>query len=499
MSDKGSALQSFHAKGDKIMSWVMSLLFIMALGLATLHQTWGAAWLVGLPTLMITIACYSVFPGAMLTRIVISAAFMVFSGLHIHQAHGMIEMHFGIFVLLAFLLYYRDWTVIVIAAGVIAVHHFVFYYLQASGLPVYVFDHDMGYSLVFIHAAYVVFQSGLLVYMAIQGSKEAILGFELMDISENFALKNGVINLANSEMQTNSAFARDYNVFMTTVSQTISKCQQITDYLSGALQKWQALNHETKELASRERQNTHNIASAVNQIATSLKDVANHSDEAADAAKQADELVETGSMVVNQTITALTKLAANVDDASTVIHKLEAHSNEIGTVLSVIKSIADQTNLLALNAAIEAARAGEQGRGFAVVADEVRTLASRTQKSTEDIQQMIESLQSQAKSAVKVMSEGGTQAQHDVEQASETSKAFKSIAHSVGVISNMNAQIADASKKQTVVANDILDNINEIVSIANETSLDVNSMDKMCGELIELTTQLKNLVNKFSV
>jgi methyl-accepting chemotaxis protein len=188
-----------------------------------------------------------------------------------------------------------------------------------------------------------------------------------------------------------------------------------------------------------------------------------------------------------------------VEQASSVIQELESHSSNIGMVLDVIKSIAEQTNLLALNAAIEAARAGEQGRGFAVVADEVRTLASRTQKSTQDIQTMIEQLQIGSKNAARVMSHGSEQAQQVVLQSSRTREAFGSIAESVAIINTMNAQIANAGEQQSVVVDDIQDNINKITSIATETTQDAGSLDTLTHDLGVLAKQLKQLVDKFNV
>jgi methyl-accepting chemotaxis protein len=188
-----------------------------------------------------------------------------------------------------------------------------------------------------------------------------------------------------------------------------------------------------------------------------------------------------------------------VEQASSVIQELESHSSNIGMVLDVIKSIAEQTNLLTLNAAIEAARAGEQGRGFAVVADEVRTLASRTQKSTQDIQTMIEQLQIGSKNAARVMSHGSEQAQQVVLQSSRTREAFGSIAESVAIINTMNAQIANAGEQQSVVVDDIQDNINKITSIATETTQDAGSLDTLTHDLGVLAKQLKQLVDKFNV
>jgi methyl-accepting chemotaxis protein len=494
-----SPLYAVYAQSDKLMLPVIMFLFLFSLALANWHDTWQIAWLIGLPNALFPILLILFAPGVLLTRMAVGASFMVFAGLQIQQAQGMIELHFGIFVLLAFLLYYQDWLVIVWAAAVIALHHLACNYLQAAGYPVYVFDHNMGFNMVFVHAAYVVFESGILVYMAIQGAKNARKNIELTAISHSFVVKNDIINLSFRDDQHDSDFARDFNRFMNAVNQAIGKSQQVADRLTSSLQQWQGMNSDIKKFTQLERQNTQDISAAVRQIATTVHGVEQHSIEAASAARQADKLVETGSLVVHQTIAALSKLAGSVEQASEVIQKLESHTGQIGMVLKVIKDIADQTNLLALNAAIEAARAGEQGRGFAVVADEVRSLASRTQKSTADIQNMIEALQAQAKNAVRVMKDGGDQAQQGVLQAEQTSAAFSSIAESVTVINNKNSQIATATGQQSLAVNKILNNIEQIAKIASETTVDSNSLDNTCLELVDLSRQLTSLVGKFSV
>lgn len=492
-------LQAFYAHGDKVMLAVIGFLYLFSLALADWYDTWGIALLIGsLAAIVPTLSIFSA-PGALFTRLSVSLSFMVFSALEIHQTHGMIEMHFGIFVLLAFLLYYRDWLVILVAAGVIAIHHVLFNYLQAEGYPVYLFNHGTSWLMVFTHAAYVVFQSALLIYMAMQGAAEALRNEELLEISKNFAIENSQINLTYRKADPKSDFAKDFNGFMNAVNQAMSSSQHAAARLIGATKQLYELSFNTKQGTELQRSNSMHIASAITEMAATIQNVGKSSTDAANAAQQADELVGTGSLVVKQTIAALDQLASSVDQASDVIQKLEQHTGKIGVVLDVIKGIADQTNLLALNAAIEAARAGEQGRGFAVVADEVRTLASRTQKSTEDIQEMIQDLQTQAKNAVNVMKNGRDQAHQGVEQASRTSAAFDSIADSVVVINDMNALIATAGTKQSQVIDEIQHNVNKITMIAGETSQGVGEIDSLCRELVGLSDQLKALVDKFTV
>ena len=203
--------------------------------------------------------------------------------------------------------------------------------------------------------------------------------------------------------------------------------------------------------------------------------------------------------VVTQTKQAIGILAEEVEKATQVIHELETESDNIGSILDVIRDIADQTNLLALNAAIEAARAGEQGRGFAVVADEVRSLASRTQDSTQQIKAMIERLQSGANNAVTVMETGRTQAQLSVQQAMQAEDSLAVITKAVGTINEMNMQIASAAEEQSSVSAEINRNIHNINQVTEDTSQGVKKSTELCGDVMEESRQLQSLMAKFRI
>jgi len=491
-------LESVYKQSDKLMAPVILFLFIFSLALANWHDTWTEALIIGGLSAAIPIILIYTAPGKLLTRLAVAASFMIFSALEIHQAHGVTELHFGIFVLLAFLLYYRDWIVVIAAAAIIAVHHLLFNYLQGEGYPVYVFSSGPSLTMVFTHAAYVVFESALLVYMSIQSTKEAVRNVELQEISSHFTTVNGVIDLSYRKNNPQSAFATDFNNFMTAVNEAISNSQNSAINLSQTSSQLQSLSMNAQERTLQQNNNTSFVVSAIDEMANTIQLVAQNSSDAASAAKQADELVENGTVVVNKTISVLDNLASSVEESSAVIQRLESHTESIGMVLEVIKGIADQTNLLALNAAIEAARAGEQGRGFAVVADEVRTLASRTQKSTEEINEMIERLQEEAKNAVNAMTNGREQAQQGVEQASRTSEAFNSITESVAVINEMNSHIANAGEQQKSVINEIQKTVNNIAEIASETTEDSSSISTYCQELVDSSNQLRQLVDRFN-
>jgi methyl-accepting chemotaxis protein len=203
--------------------------------------------------------------------------------------------------------------------------------------------------------------------------------------------------------------------------------------------------------------------------------------------------------VVTASIHSIEELAKEIGNASNVITNLEQDSENIGSVLDVIRGIAEQTNLLALNAAIEAARAGEQGRGFAVVADEVRTLASRTQQSTQEIQTMIERLQQGAHNAVDVMKASQSRTTDTVGHANKAGEALNSISNYVGDINDMNLQIASAAEQQSAVAEEINQNVVRITDIAQHTSDSMQEIASSSNDLAQLSSNLDTLVSNFKV
>ncbi len=292
---------------------------------------------------------------------------------------------------------------------------------------------------------------------------------------------------------------RAFNKFVDKVHGVISQVAGATSQVAAASEELSATSEDTNRYIVNSQSETDQVATAMNEMTATAQEVARNASAAADSASLADEETNKGRQVVEQTISAIKSLAGEVENATEVIHRLESDSEEIGKVLDVIRGIAEQTNLLALNAAIEAARAGEQGRGFAVVADEVRTLAQRTQESTQEIQEMIERLQAGASQAVGVMDQGRSQAQASVEQAAVAGESLQAITSAVAKINEMNAQIASAADEQTSVAEEINRNIVNISDGVNQTTQGTQQTAQASEELARLAADLEARIGQFKV
>ena len=272
-----------------------------------------------------------------------------------------------------------------------------------------------------------------------------------------------------------------------------------TSALQGVAREATAIAAESSDGASRQQTETQSVATAMTEMASTVMEVANSATSAADAAEAANQRAVEGNAAVQRVTQSIEDLAGKVLSGSEAIRQVEQESDAIGRILDVIRGIAEQTNLLALNAAIEAARAGEQGRGFAVVADEVRTLASRTQDSTSEIQSMIERLQAGTQQAVNVMEESRGQAESTVDRAQSASEVLNAITEAVAQILSMNTQIATAAEEQSAVAEEINRAVVNISTIAEETASGAQRANHANDRVASLADQLQSLTARFKL
>ena len=293
--------------------------------------------------------------------------------------------------------------------------------------------------------------------------------------------------------------AQAFNRFLQKLHDIVSSIAGSSSQLAAASEELSLITADSAQNLHQQHSATDQVATAVNEMSATVQEVAQNASDAATAATTADDNVQQGRQVVQQTVSAIMDLARDVDNAANVIRELNENSDSIGKVLDVIKGIAEQTNLLALNAAIEAARAGEQGRGFAVVADEVRTLASRTQESTQEIQEMIEKLQVGAENAVRVMDDGCNKAGQTVKLAEDAGESLNAITDAVTRISQMNIQIATAAEEQNAVTEEINRNVVNISQISDNTSSAAGQIESSSSTLAQLAADLQQQVDQFRI
>ncbi|OWQ36738.1 methyl-accepting chemotaxis protein [Pseudomonas sp. DrBHI1] len=281
------------------------------------------------------------------------------------------------------------------------------------------------------------------------------------------------------------------------LSGIVSGLQQGIDQLAGSAQALSAVTEQTNREVGSQKDETEQVATAMQQMTATVHDVARNAEQAAQAAQDADDKVESGQQVVRQSMQRIEQLAVAAETASSGIDSLSAEIHTIGDMLEVIKSVAEQTNLLALNAAIEAARAGEQGRGFAVVADEVRALARRTQQSTEEIERLVASLRGNAQQSVTQIRGSTELVRLAVADTLQTESALGSIAAAVSLIQQMNQQIAAAAEQQSSVAEEISRSVTQIRGSADQAALAMEDNARSSVELAQLGSDLKGMVGHF--
>jgi methyl-accepting chemotaxis protein len=389
-----SVMSKHFRQADRLMLVILWGLFVMALGLSALHDTLRWALWIGLPAALLPSAMIVYNGGTRLTASTVAVALMVFSGLHIHQGGGINELHFGIFVLLAFLLCYRDWVVIVVAAATIAVHHLSFNYLQELGFGVRCMT-EPGFARVLVHAAYVVVESAVLCFLAVLSRREAMQAGELAF---------GVAGLSRGAPGTIDLRQPAHDA----ISTTGQALHDMIGTLHGALERVQtgvgAIAGASREIASGNidlSQRTEHQAGALQGTVASMEALTERVRQNGDNARLANQLAISASGVAvsgGEVVERVIETMASINQSS----------KKIVDIISVIDGIAFQTNILALNAAVEAARAGEQGRGFAVVASEVRNLAQRSAAAAKEIKTLIGDSVGRVETGTALVSTAGT-------------------------------------------------------------------------------------------
>lgn len=467
---RSDLLHSTHVRADRLMVGVLWCLAALSCALAPWHQTWIWALAIGLPAAAIPSLLAYAFPGSLATRLVVAAMLMVFCALNIHQAYGMIELHFGIFVCLAFLLCYRDWRPIAFAAAVTAVHHLTFNYFQELGYGVLCFT-KTGLGIVLAHAAYVVAETAVLSYLAMLLRSEGLQASELKRMVTGMVASEHKVNLVPPASAVHSGIGNALGSLMSRLRDVVASIAECTDTVANAADE---MATGSAELADRTRMQGVALAQTtrtVEQLTTVLRSTEDKAEQATGIVESAVEVAQRGGRVVTQVVTTMAQINQS--------------SARIADIIGVIDEIAFQTNLLALNAAVEAARAGDQGRGFAVVAAEVRNLAQRSATAAREIKGLIQS-------SVSSVSSGSAL----VDQAGAT---MAEVVSSVGRIMQIVEDFHLAAREQSSSIDQVSRAVTEMEEAAGQNRTLVESMSRASDQLGRKGRRLTAAVDLFEL
>lgn len=497
-----------HKGSDRIMLIILALhlplvYFVIPWGFNTHFQGAIPATLAVLAS-----ACaYKAAPGSFASRAIIGASFMIMSMVFILQQLGRLEMHFHIFSALAFLIIWRDWKVPVVAAGVIAVHHAASVPLQLSGasfggIDYIVYSQTCDWPTFFIHAGFVVAETAVLIYFCLRLHAQYKLSSQLgsmLDYAAHHSELKIHLETPNNATSDDKKFTETLNTFFDSLANTIRQFQTGTSSITEVSSESAQTAITNKERLNEQYDRINNVSQAIQEMSDTIAEIAQTTSQAADSAQSAQSSASQSNEQVTSTMAQMGKLVDQLNTASEVINDLAADTDEIGNTLNVIRGIAEQTNLLALNAAIEAARAGEQGRGFAVVADEVRQLAKRSQDATEEIDLVIEKLQGAASKAVEIMESGQSQSQSTIDLAQKTQSLLSQTHEHTVEISDMNFSIANAVEEQRAVAENLKSDMESIQSSNDNLRNSTEASAQIVHQVSNLSQELSESAYKIKV
>ena len=436
-------------EGHKIFRVVIVVQLVIAAAIGLFTGELLPAFIFGVPIAAVPLMLSFQSPYSALSRHAMAIGVQLLTALHIHQSFGLIEVHFEIFVLLAFLSYFRDWKVIATGTAVVAVHHISFFFLQAGGAPLFIFEEGhISFSILLMHAAFALAEGGVLMYMAKQSHQEGAGAAELRLAIDNMQRSDGKLDLTVA-LNRQSNIVKPFAELIDQVKSLIELASNLTDDVVNGCNKMESAANNMFEISRNTDQELAMVSASSEEIAQTMQLSTEQTTLASDKASAAQTSSQSTRDSISNSSRTIESLRHTLNAAADTNSALNEQCSHISEAMRSITAVAEQTNLLALNAAIESARAGEHGRGFAVVADEVRTLAIRSKESADQITSITEQLVAQTASSVDQMqtciqlvddavvsSDSATSAMTEImQQIREASESMTEIATSAGTTS----------------------------------------------------------------
>ncbi|WP_341205857.1 methyl-accepting chemotaxis protein [uncultured Psychrosphaera sp.] len=479
-------------KANKLFYWILICQFLVGLLLTYFSESGYAPIVLSAVIISLPLILIATRPYAVITRHIVAAAVQLVTAVHIHQMQGLAEIHFEIFSLLAALIFYRDWKVILTSVVVVAVHHILFFILQSQSMPIYIFEEGHVYFyILIIHALFAIIEGAILMYIANDSYKEAMTGLTITNTVHNILKQDNVFDLS-TEIGTKNSSAEldDFNRLLSSFRLLIEHAKTISQATSEASFNVSTTAKEMSASTDHVAEQVDLIATAIEQMTVTNNDVAQRTVDVSKNAELAKNNTNDVKVIINQSSNNITMLKNDVVSTATTIENLSVKCDQIAEVMTSITSISDQTNLLALNAAIESARAGEHGRGFAVVADEVRQLATKTRENAEGIQAVVQSLIEDANLSVTQMASCIDKVELAVSSSDQISNVMDSVLDKIDTVADNINSVAASAEEQAIVSNDISQSTQGLHSTATEQNA---AMEKVQFDITQLTHRIDEL------
>tara|TARA_B100000700_G_scaffold331796_1_gene468917 strand:- start:25766 stop:27247 length:1482 start_codon:yes stop_codon:yes gene_type:complete len=493
-------MKDYRKLSFKIAILINFILFIFSTIFSYENNNITETFIISIPTLIIPFFIFKTLKDHIVSRISFGIAFMIFTALNIHQNFGMIEIHFGIFVLLACLIMFRDWITIAVSAGVIAVHHILFMYLQMNGFNIFLVPENLtGLNILLIHAVYVIIEASILCVIAKQSYQEA---------EESHLIIEQIKHISNSEyikldklINTNkkSEIITNFNNMIIKLKNIINNLNNYEKTLNLEVEHLVNQKNKVDSIITDKEVQVERIAAATEEMTNNIKTSSEFANFVSEYATESYDQSKKGVEISDININNIFKLSTEFNSSKEKVEKVVKASNDIETVLEVINNIAEQTNLLALNAAIEAARAGEQGKGFAVVADEVRNLAQKTKSSTEEITKTVANLRSSTNEALISVNNNLDNLNTTKNDIEESKKIIEILSEKAHLTKEKMIEMKDSLEQQMLASEEIAQSYQELTDMEKNQNNEIKEISTISNKVKNISENLNNENKNFKI
>jgi|TARA_Y100001968_G_scaffold331428_1_gene386078 methyl-accepting chemotaxis protein len=486
-------------EGHKIFRVVIVVQLVIAAAIGVFTGELLPAFIFGVPIAAVPLMLSFQSPYSALSRHAMAIGVQLLTALHIHQSFGLIEVHFEIFVLLAFLSYFRDWKVIATGTAVVAVHHISFFFLQAGGAPLFIFEEGhISFSILLMHAAFALAEGGVLMYMAKQSHQEGAGAAELRLAIDNMQRSDGKLDLTVA-LNRQSNIVKPFAELIDQVKSLIELASNLTDDVVNGCNKMESAANNMFEISRNTDQELAMVSASSEEIAQTMQLSTEQTTLASDKASAAQTSSQSSRDSISNSSRTIESLRHTLNAAADTNSALNEQCSHISDAMRSITAVAEQTNLLALNAAIESARAGEHGRGFAVVADEVRTLAIRSKESADQITSITEQLVAQTASSVDQMQTCIQLVDEAVVSSDSATSAMTEIMQQIREASESMTEIATSAVEQETASASIAQSTARLSEFTSEELATAESLAEEVEVLSQVSKRMRSAIERFKL